>query len=152
MEKIYNSQVQKLALTFKKPGTVIVRRIFLKAPGSVPSSPSACVTCSSIALTLAPTIFTKACRHNSIFKIHYKSYNIQFTCGWQTEKTADTATLCPQSKMTVLLHQWWTVTLWSRHADADLGSTNNCSPFWLFITNQEILIIFCNEKQKQMCL
>lgn len=44
----------------------MVRRIFLKALGSVPSSPSACVTCSSIALTLAPTIFTKACRHNRI--------------------------------------------------------------------------------------
>lgn len=54
-------QVQELELTFKKLGIVIVRKIFLKAPGSVPSSPSACVTCSSIALTLAPTIFTKAC-------------------------------------------------------------------------------------------
>lgn len=57
-----NSQVQGGALTFKRPGMLIVRRIFLKAPGSVPSSPSACVTCSSIAPTLAPTIFTKTCR------------------------------------------------------------------------------------------
>ena len=56
------------ALTFKKPGTLIVRRIFLKAPGSVPSSPSACVTCSSIALTLAPTIFTKACRRKEYYQ------------------------------------------------------------------------------------
>lgn len=56
------------ALTFKKPGTLIVRRIFLKAPGSVPSSPSACVTCSSIALTLAPTILTKACRHKEYYQ------------------------------------------------------------------------------------
>lgn len=56
-----NFHVHKGALTFKKPGTLMVRRIFLKALGSVPSSPSASVTCSSIALTLAPTIFTKAC-------------------------------------------------------------------------------------------
>lgn len=46
-------------LTFKKPGTAIVRKIFLKAPGRVPTSPSTWVTCSSIALTLAPTILTK---------------------------------------------------------------------------------------------
>lgn len=49
------------ALTFKKPGTLIVRKIFLNALGIVPSSPSACARCSSITLTLAPTIFTKAC-------------------------------------------------------------------------------------------
>lgn len=47
-------------LTFKNPGTLIVRNIFLKAPGKVATSPSACVTCSSIAFTLEPTIFTKA--------------------------------------------------------------------------------------------
>lgn len=52
---------QTQALTFKNPGTVMVRRIFLKAPGSVPSSPSASVTCSSMVLTFAATIFTKAC-------------------------------------------------------------------------------------------
>lgn len=49
-------------LTFKKLGTLIVRKIFLKAPGSVDSSPSAWVNCSSMAPTLAPTILTKPCR------------------------------------------------------------------------------------------
>jgi len=61
------------ALTFRKPGTLMVRRIFLKAPGSDPRSPSASVTCSSIALTLAPTIFTKACSHTRIICIRQNS-------------------------------------------------------------------------------
>lgn len=53
---------RRRALTFRKLGTLMLRNIFLKAPGSVPSWPSACVSCSSIALTLAATIFTKVCR------------------------------------------------------------------------------------------
>ena len=75
------------ALTFKKPGTLMVRRIFLNALGNVPSSPSACVTCSSIALTLAPTIFTKACSHtghycsklrkfHTLLEIHHHCFRI----------------------------------------------------------------------------
>lgn len=62
------------ALTFK---TLIVRRIFLNALGIVPSSPSACARCSSITLTLAPTIFTKACstRIFCINKTAVKWYN-----------------------------------------------------------------------------